>query len=81
MSTLETMRTLQPAITVRPARTTLAPDTTSLHDALQDAAITIPLTAGQRAMITATCGLGLLDTSVLEGDLAIRRGGRNRKAE
>src|ERR1700722_9381555 len=49
MSTLETMRTLQPAITVRPARTTLAPDTTSLHAALQDAAITTPQLLRQRA--------------------------------
>ena len=43
------MRTLQPAITVSPARTTLAPDTTSLHAALQDAAITIPQLLRQRA--------------------------------
>src|SRR3984957_2718139 len=49
MSTLETMRTLQPAITVSPARTTLAPDIASLQDALQDAAITIPQLLRQRA--------------------------------
>ena len=49
MSTLETMRTAHPPIAAKPARGTVAPDVTSLHNALQDAAITIPQLLRQRA--------------------------------
>ncbi len=49
MSTLETMRTAHPAISAKPARSTGPPDIRSLHDALQDAAITIPQLLRRRA--------------------------------
>ena len=49
MSTLESMRTVHPPISTQPARATVAVDVTSLHNALQDAAITIPQLLRQRA--------------------------------
>jgi long-chain acyl-CoA synthetase len=49
MSTLESMRTVHPPISTQPARATVAADVTSLHNALQDAAITIPQLLRQRA--------------------------------
>jgi long-chain acyl-CoA synthetase len=49
MSTLESMRIVHPPISTQPARATVAPDVTSLHNALQDATITIPQLLRQRA--------------------------------
>src|ERR1035438_10205682 len=49
MSTLESTRTVQPPISTQPAQATVAADVTSLHNALQDAAITIPQLLRQRA--------------------------------
>ena len=43
------MRTAHPAIPAKPARSTAPPDIRSLHDALQDAAITIPQLLRRRA--------------------------------
>jgi long-chain acyl-CoA synthetase len=49
MSTLESMRTVHPTISTQPARATVAADVTSLRNALQDAAITIPQLLRRRA--------------------------------
>ena len=49
MSALESMRTVHPPIPATLARATVAVDVTSLHNALQDAAITIPQLLRQRA--------------------------------
>ena len=49
MSTLESMRTVHPPIPATLARATGAHDVPSLHNALQDAAITIPRLLRQRA--------------------------------
>ena len=49
MSLLDSTRTVHPPIPATPARATVAPDITSLHHALQDAAITIPQLLRRRA--------------------------------
>ena len=49
MSTLDTMRTVHPAVQAGLAKSTFASDTTSLQAALQNAAITIPQLLQKRA--------------------------------
>jgi long-chain acyl-CoA synthetase len=49
MSLLDSTRTAHPPISATPVRVAIAPDITSLHHALQDAAITIPQLLRQRA--------------------------------
>jgi long-chain acyl-CoA synthetase len=51
MSALDSMRTAHPSMSAKQARTTSTPDTVSLRNVLQDAAITIPQLLRQRAQL------------------------------